>query len=189
MAVVIAALPLAIVMVLMCFDMWKSSSRMKWHSRQCKLAGRTKSLTPTAGQPRIPCRSAPSPQHGRRSLLWAHSKMLICKPFMYPNPICPAVVYSTARREQEDSLSVVLTPPACRAARGLLDWTQAELAARSGVSRGTIRDYEGNRHTAHRSTEAVLRRALEQGGVIFEEIDENRIGVSQADEADPKAST
>lgn len=83
-------------------------------------------------------------------------------------------------------MSVVLTPPACRAARGLLDWSQAELATRSGVSRSAIRDYEGNRHTAHRSTEAVLRRTLEQGGAIFEEVGENRLGVFQASDPDPK---
>ncbi|MGK9054263.1 helix-turn-helix domain-containing protein [Neorhizobium petrolearium] len=83
-------------------------------------------------------------------------------------------------------MSVVLTPPACRAARGLLDWTQAELAARSGVSRSAIRDYERNRHKAHRSTEAVLRRTLEQGGAIFEKVGEDRLGVFQVSDPDPK---
>lgn len=61
----------------------------------------------------------------------------------------------------------ILTPALCRAARGLLDWTQSELADRSGVSRSTIRDYEGSRHDVHRSTEAQLRHAFEDGGVEF----------------------
>lgn len=64
----------------------------------------------------------------------------------------------------------ILTPSLCRAARGLLDWTQTDLADRSGVSRSTIRDYEGDRHEAHRATEAQLRLALESGGVAFIEV-------------------
>ncbi|WP_349253709.1 helix-turn-helix transcriptional regulator [Bradyrhizobium sp. CB82] len=35
-----------------------------------------------------------------------------------------------------------MTPYQSRAARGLLDWSQAELAARSNLSQSTIRDFE-----------------------------------------------
>lgn len=65
---------------------------------------------------------------------------------------------------------VSLTPALCRAARGLLDWTQEDLAARSLVSRSTIRDFEGERHGLHRATEAQLLAALTQGGVVFVDI-------------------
>ncbi len=58
-----------------------------------------------------------------------------------------------------------LTPALCRAARGLLDWTQAELAERSSVSRSTIRDYEGGRHDVHRATAAQILRAFEDHGI------------------------
>lgn len=61
----------------------------------------------------------------------------------------------------------ILTPALCRAARGFLDWTQTDLADRSGVSRSTIRDYEGERHGVHRATEAQLRTAFEAGGLAF----------------------
>src|SRR4051794_41077823 len=61
----------------------------------------------------------------------------------------------------------ILTPALCRAARGLLDWTQSDLAERSDVSRSTIRDYEGSRHDVHRATAAQLRRAFEDGGAVF----------------------
>ncbi|WEK52020.1 MAG: helix-turn-helix transcriptional regulator [Candidatus Kaistia colombiensis] len=58
-----------------------------------------------------------------------------------------------------------LLPEQCRAARGLLNWTQEHLANVAGVSRSTIKDFECNRHAIHRATEALLVRAFEDGGV------------------------
>lgn len=52
-----------------------------------------------------------------------------------------------------------------------------DLADRSGVSRSTIRDYEGDRHSLHRATEAQLRLALETGGIVFFRIDGHKIGI------------
>lgn len=60
-----------------------------------------------------------------------------------------------------------LLPEQCRAARALLDWTQAELADRAEVSRSTIRDFEGGRHELHRASAAQIRAALEGAGVVF----------------------
>ncbi|MBN9506052.1 MAG: helix-turn-helix domain-containing protein [Altererythrobacter sp.] len=60
---------------------------------------------------------------------------------------------------------MILLPEQCRAARALLNWTQAELARYAGVSRSTVRDFEGARHQLHRSTEAQLIRTLEIAGV------------------------
>ncbi|MFB9953171.1 helix-turn-helix domain-containing protein [Rhizobium puerariae] len=71
----------------------------------------------------------------------------------------------------------ILTPALCRAARGFLDWTQTELADRSGVSRSTIRDYEGDRHDVHRATEAQLRLAFENGGLSFVCVEGDNIAV------------
>ncbi len=71
----------------------------------------------------------------------------------------------------QESAQQILSPSLCRAARGLLDWTQGELAERAGVSRSTVRDYEGVRHHIHRSTEAQLRRAFEEQSVVFIEMD------------------
>jgi DNA-binding XRE family transcriptional regulator len=65
----------------------------------------------------------------------------------------------------------ILTPALCRAARGLLDWTQVDLADHAAVSRSTIRDYEGKHHELHRATEAQLRLAFEKGGVAFVEVE------------------
>ena len=71
----------------------------------------------------------------------------------------------------------ILTPALCRAARGFLDWTQADLADRSGISRSTIRDYEGNRHDVHRATEAQMRLAFEDHGVVFITAESGNIGI------------
>lgn len=60
-----------------------------------------------------------------------------------------------------------LAPEQCRAARGLLDWTQEHLAERAGVSRSTVRDFERHRHVLHRATEALLITTLEQAGVML----------------------
>ncbi len=66
---------------------------------------------------------------------------------------------------------MILTPALCRAARGFLDWTQTDLAVDAGVSRSTIRDYEGGRHDIHRATEAQLRHAFEAAGVAFVQLE------------------
>jgi len=60
-----------------------------------------------------------------------------------------------------------LTPQQCRAARGLLGWTQEELAARAGVSRSTVRGFENGQHELHRGSAAVIRGAFEVAGVVL----------------------
>lgn len=68
-----------------------------------------------------------------------------------------------------------MTPDQSRAARGLLDWSQAELAARSNLSESTIRDFEKGRRTPSVNNLAAVRRALEAAGVEF--IDGDQPGV------------
>jgi transcriptional regulator with XRE-family HTH domain len=65
----------------------------------------------------------------------------------------------------------MLTSAQCRAARGLVDWSQRELAQRAGVGIVTIRQLEAATHEPRRATLDVVRRALEVAGVEF--IDEN----------------
>src|SRR3546814_8995585 len=60
---------------------------------------------------------------------------------------------------------MILFPEQCRAARGLLNWTQAQLATFDGISRSTVRDFEGDRHQLHLSTEALLISTLEKADV------------------------
>ena len=68
-------------------------------------------------------------------------------------------------------LEVMITPQQCRAARGLLDWSQADLAEKARVGIVTVRQFEADAHNPRRATIEVIKRALEFAGVEF--IDEN----------------
>jgi transcriptional regulator with XRE-family HTH domain len=61
----------------------------------------------------------------------------------------------------------LLTPDLCRAARGLLNWTQMDLKAASGVATKTIADYERGARTPYDRTIRDLRQAFEAAGVEF----------------------
>jgi transcriptional regulator with XRE-family HTH domain len=76
--------------------------------------------------------------------------------------------------------AMILRPEQSRAARGLLDWSQAELAEHAGVSRSTVRDFEGGRHELHRASEAQIVRALTDAGVRLIGADEEGPGVRLA---------
>ncbi|HEX2553490.1 MAG TPA: helix-turn-helix transcriptional regulator [Microvirga sp.] len=78
-----------------------------------------------------------------------------------------------------------LTPAQCRAARGLIDWTQEDLAEAAGVSRSTVRDFEKGRHELNRASAAQIRGAFEAAGVVLIQADAFGPGVRLA--APPKA--
>lgn len=65
----------------------------------------------------------------------------------------------------------MITPEQCRGARGLLDWSQQELAERARVGIVTVRAVEAGTHEPRPATLEVIRRAFESAGVEF--IDEN----------------
>ena len=65
----------------------------------------------------------------------------------------------------------MITPEQCRAARGLLDWSQQDLAGRAAVGIVTVRQLEAGAHEPRRATLDVIQRAFESAGVEF--IDEN----------------
>jgi transcriptional regulator with XRE-family HTH domain len=64
-----------------------------------------------------------------------------------------------------------MTPAQCRAARGLLDWTQDDLAAKSRASVVTVRNFENEKSTPQTGTMVLLEQAFAEAGVEF--IDEN----------------
>jgi PAS domain S-box-containing protein len=65
-----------------------------------------------------------------------------------------------------------LTGEQIRGARGLLDWSLAQLAAASGVSVSTIKRMEdGSEGSTRASKSEAVRRALQNGGVSFRTVD------------------
>ena len=68
-----------------------------------------------------------------------------------------------------------ITAAQCRAARGLLGWTQQALADRARVGAVAINQLENETSQPRRATLDVIRRAFEAAGVDF--IDENGGGV------------
>jgi transcriptional regulator with XRE-family HTH domain len=61
----------------------------------------------------------------------------------------------------------LMSPSQCRAARGLLNWTQDEMAAAARLSVVTVRNFENEKSTPQRATLDVVQRALEAAGVEF----------------------
>ena len=62
---------------------------------------------------------------------------------------------------------MTISPEQCRAARALLDWSQAKLAKASGVGKTTIIHFEGRTRKPYASTRQTLRATLEAAGIIF----------------------
>jgi predicted transcriptional regulator len=60
-----------------------------------------------------------------------------------------------------------MTPSQCRGARGLLKWTQDDLATRAEVSVLAIRKFEGEKSDPRRATLKAIRQTLETAGVEF----------------------
>jgi transcriptional regulator with XRE-family HTH domain len=72
----------------------------------------------------------------------------------------------------------MITGAQIRAARGLLGWRVDTLAARAGVSEMTIRRAESVDGTPSMRTPTLLaiQRALEDGGVMFQDASDQRPG-------------
>jgi transcriptional regulator with XRE-family HTH domain len=62
-------------------------------------------------------------------------------------------------------LNCMFTPSQSRAARGLLHWTQADLAEKAGVGLSGVRDFETERREVSADLQAAIRSALETAGV------------------------
>lgn len=61
----------------------------------------------------------------------------------------------------------MMTPAQCRAARALLDWSQQQLADAARVGVVTVRQLEAGASQPRNATLDVMKRALEEAGVIF----------------------
>ena len=65
------------------------------------------------------------------------------------------------------SVEKSISPAQCRAARGLINMTQGDLAMDASVSKSVIVDFENGHRTPNRNNLAAIRRALEEAGVEF----------------------
>jgi transcriptional regulator with XRE-family HTH domain len=61
----------------------------------------------------------------------------------------------------------MILPAQLRAARALLGWSREDLAERSGIGAGTIKDFEIEKSDPKQGTVHKWRRALEAAGVEF----------------------
>jgi DNA-binding transcriptional regulator YiaG len=64
-----------------------------------------------------------------------------------------------------------MTPAQCRAARGLLEITQSQLAKAAHLGLSTVVDFEKERRLVSQGAVEAIRAALERAGIEF--IDEN----------------
>ena len=69
------------------------------------------------------------------------------------------------------ALCMMITAAQCRAARGLIAWSQQDLAQRAGIGTVAVHQLENGTSSPRRATLDVVRRAFEAAGVEF--IDEN----------------
>lgn len=67
--------------------------------------------------------------------------------------------------------NIDLSPGQCRAARGILDLTQVQLAKAAGLGQSTVIDFEKERREVSDNAKEAIRTALETAGVQF--IEEN----------------
>ena len=60
-----------------------------------------------------------------------------------------------------------LSPAQSRAARGMLDWSQTELASHANLSESTVRDFEKGRRVPSINNLLALQHAFERAGLEF----------------------
>lgn len=61
----------------------------------------------------------------------------------------------------------MITAAQCRAARGLIAWSQRNLAQKAGIGTVAVHQLENGTNSPRRATLEVVRRAFEEAGVEF----------------------
>lgn len=62
---------------------------------------------------------------------------------------------------------MTILPQQSRGARGLLDWTQADLAEAATLGLSTVKNFESDRRETTAANLNAIRRALEEAGIEF----------------------
>ena len=76
-----------------------------------------------------------------------------------------------------------------RAARGLIGWSQEDLARESKIGRATIADFESGKREPYTRTLDELRSALEAAGVEFTNGNQPGVRVKASPWVEPPPST
>jgi transcriptional regulator with XRE-family HTH domain len=74
---------------------------------------------------------------------------------------------------------MAITPAQCRAGRGLVAWSQQQLAKAAGVGLSTVRGLETGRHMPIDANMRAIEGALEAAGVAFTNGDEPGVKLVQ----------
>lgn len=74
-----------------------------------------------------------------------------------------------------ENKTYTVTPEQCRAARGLLNWSQEFLGKKVRVGKTAIGDFERHKTTPYKKTLEDIKTAFEEAGVTF--INNGEIGV------------
>ena len=72
-----------------------------------------------------------------------------------------------------------MTPGQSRAARGLLDWSAADLARESGLDEGFVRGFEAGTGDPASGQVEALRSSLMRAGIVFGDGDGVRLAAGQ----------
>jgi transcriptional regulator with XRE-family HTH domain len=72
----------------------------------------------------------------------------------------------------------MITRGQIRAARGLLDWAQAELAKAAGLSEVAVKNLERGRTDPRASTLTAIQEAFDRAGLVFLDPGDTRNGGS-----------
>jgi transcriptional regulator with XRE-family HTH domain len=83
----------------------------------------------------------------------------------------------------------MFTPGQCRAARGLLGWSQQELAQQARVGIVTVHQLEAGLSQPRRATLDVIQRAFEAAGIEFTNGDQPGVRLSKATVNEGRALT
>jgi len=75
----------------------------------------------------------------------------------------------------------MITKEQSRAARGLLDWSQTQLAAKAGLGESTIRSFENGPRSPHPSSLVAIKSTFDAAGVVFIEAIGGETGVRLRD--------
>src|SRR6266481_8261019 len=70
----------------------------------------------------------------------------------------------------------MITREQIRAARGLLDWTQVELARAEGLSEVAVKNLERGRADPRASTLSAIQQAFDRAGLVFLDPGDTRDG-------------